>query len=99
MPTGGVLRALHRHLGLPLPRLEEGRCPGGGHRALVARAVFELSDRQYALLTQDHWYRSDRLWARTGEDPGPGFATRFAEVADWYTDHLAGRVGRVPGTR
>jgi nucleoside-diphosphate-sugar epimerase len=100
VPMDEVLLALHHHLGLPSPRI--GEVSAQEHRALVARAMPELSDHQYALLTQDHWYRGDRLWARAGEDPGPGFAARFAEAADWYADQLAGRERerpRAPGAR
>lgn len=68
-----VLGALHRRLGLPVPWDVSPR----EHRALVADAVPELSDHQYALLTQDHWYRSDRLWTRVGEDPGIGLGGTF----------------------
>ncbi|WP_461715562.1 NAD-dependent epimerase/dehydratase family protein [Streptomyces sp. DSM 41036] len=83
-----LLSALGRHLGFPVPR---GDVSPGEHRGLLARAVPELSDHQYALLTQDHWYRADRLWSRIGEDPGPGFEARFAEAAHWYAARLAGR--------
>ncbi|MGY0071869.1 hypothetical protein ACWZEH_35035 (plasmid) [Streptomyces sp. QTS137] len=88
MPMGRVLSALQRHLGLPAPR---GDVSLREHRDQVAHAVPELSDHQYALLTRDHWYRSDRLWARIGEDPEPGFEARFAEAASWYAHHLVGR--------
>ncbi|MER7699607.1 NAD(P)-dependent oxidoreductase [Streptomyces sp. NPDC096095] len=77
-------------LGLPQPRTcaspEE-------HRVLAARGMPELSDHQHALLTQDHWYDSSRIWRRTGVDPGPGFEDRFAQCADWYRRHLADGVG------
>ncbi|GHE92552.1 hypothetical protein GCM10014715_56240 [Streptomyces spiralis] len=98
VPMDEVLLALHHRLGLPFPRV--GEVSVQEHRALVARAVPGLSGHQYALLTQDHWYRGDRLWARVGEDPGPGFAARFAEAAGWYAGRLAGeaRPG-VPGAR
>ncbi|MFE0810125.1 NAD-dependent epimerase/dehydratase family protein [Streptomyces sp. NPDC058794] len=88
VPMDRVLSALQRHLGLPAPRRDVAPLE---HQNQVAHAVPELSDHQYALLTQDHWYRSDRLWSRIGEDPGPGFEARFAEAADWYAHHLAGR--------
>ncbi|MGA5127622.1 NAD-dependent epimerase/dehydratase family protein [Streptomyces pseudogriseolus] len=100
--TDRLLSALQRHLGFPVPR---GDVSPGEHRDLVRHAVPELSDHQYALLTLDHWYRADRLWSRIGEDPGPGFEARFAEAADWYAAHLAGRdrprvrQGAEPGRR
>ncbi|MFF0794365.1 NAD-dependent epimerase/dehydratase family protein [Streptomyces spiralis] len=98
VPMDEVLLALHQCLGVPLPRV--GEVSVREHRALVARAVPELSDHQYALLTRDHWYRGDRLWACAGVDPGPGFAARFAGAAGWYAGRLGGdaRPG-VPGAR
>ncbi|MEQ8144717.1 NAD-dependent epimerase/dehydratase family protein [Streptomyces sp. OP7] len=83
-----LLAAVGRHLGVVVPR---GVVSAGEHRELVRCAVPELSDHQYALLTVDHWYRSDRLWSRVGEGPGPGFEARFVEAARWYAAHLAGR--------
>ncbi|MFB8246305.1 NAD-dependent epimerase/dehydratase family protein [Streptomyces sp. NPDC055952] len=80
-----VLLALHHRLGLPLPR----RVSLPEHRARLARAATHLSDHQYTLLTQDHWYDSDALWARIGEVPELGFEARLAEAARWYTAHLA----------
>ncbi|WP_307823803.1 NAD(P)-dependent oxidoreductase [Streptomyces sp. I5] len=86
--TDRLLSALRRHLGFAVPR---GDVSPGEHRGLLARAVPELSDHQYALLTLDHWYGAERLWSRIGEDPGPGFEARFAEAAHWYAAYLAGR--------
>ncbi|MFI8203569.1 NAD-dependent epimerase/dehydratase family protein [Streptomyces sp. NPDC085937] len=83
-----LLAVLGRHLGVVVPR---GVVSVGEHRELVRRAVPDLSDHQYGLLTVDHWYRADRLWSRIGEGPGPGFEARFAEVARWYAAYLAGR--------
>lgn len=90
-----VLFALHRRLGLRLPRRDMSLQE---HRAQLGRTTTDVSDHQYALLTQDHWYDSDALWQRTGEAPGPGFEARFAEAAHWYAAHLAGRVGEPGGS-
>ncbi|MCT4356216.1 NAD(P)-dependent oxidoreductase [Streptomyces sp. Je 1-79] len=73
-------------LGLPAP----DDVSAAEHRRLTARAVPALSAHQYDLLTQDHWYDSSRILRRTGVEPGPGFAARFPECADWYRKHLAG---------
>ncbi|CAL9392451.1 NAD(P)-dependent oxidoreductase [Streptomyces sp. Tu 3180] len=81
LPLSRLLLALHRVLGLPLP-------PGGispaEHRARLARALPALSDHQYALLTQDHWYDGRKLWERTGEEPGPEFEQQLAGCRAWY---------------
>ncbi|MCX4963673.1 NAD(P)-dependent oxidoreductase [Streptomyces sp. NBC_00654] len=48
-----------------------------------------VSERQFHLLAQDHWYRSDAIWERTGVDPGPGPLAGLAASADWYRALLA----------
>lgn len=73
--------ALHDLLGTPLPTRT---LPPGEHRSRVRTALPALSDHQYALLTQDHWYDAAKLWTRTGRHPGPGLETRLAESRDWY---------------
>lgn len=80
-----LLQVMHRTLGLPLP---EYTMPVAEHRALTARAMPGLSPHQYALLTQDHWYDSTRLWTAIADDPGPGLEHRFAECRAWYMAHL-----------
>ncbi|MET8944888.1 NAD-dependent epimerase/dehydratase family protein [Streptomyces sp. NPDC004542] len=64
------------------------------HRSLVRSAMPELSDHQYALLTEDNWFDTDRVWRRTGLNPGPGFEDRFAACASWYARHLHAGVRR-----
>ncbi|WP_233521472.1 NAD-dependent epimerase/dehydratase family protein [Streptomyces triticagri] len=83
-----VLDALSRTLGLPPgPALTAAE-----HRRRTTEFMPRLSDHQYALLTQDHWYDSSSIWRRTGLDPGPGFEARFAAAAEWYARTLgAGR--------
>ncbi|WKK25785.1 NAD(P)-dependent oxidoreductase [Streptomyces olivoreticuli] len=48
-----------------------------------------LGERQFTLLAQDHWYRSEDIWLRTGHRPGPGPLAWLAGSADWYRSHLA----------
>lgn len=50
-----------------------------------------VSERQFALLAGDHWYRSDAVWAAAGCAPGPAPLVRVAEAAGWYRDHLTAR--------
>ncbi|MFF9815307.1 NAD-dependent epimerase/dehydratase family protein [Streptomyces sp. NPDC014006] len=81
LPFGRLLLALHRVLGLPLP---PGDISPAEHRARIQQAVPGLSDHQYALVTQDHWYDARRLWERSGQRPGPVFEEQFAACRDWY---------------
>lgn len=83
-----LITAVCELLGLPVPTacltLDE-------HRARTRAALPALTEHQFSLLTQDHWYESSRIWALTGVSPGPGFATRLAEAADWYRETSAVR--------
>ncbi|WP_309106055.1 NAD(P)-dependent oxidoreductase [Arthrobacter sp.] len=51
-------------------------------RSLILLLQSGFTSHQAALLSQDHWYESDRLWALTGLNP-PAF-TISAEAALWY---------------
>ncbi|WP_244409272.1 NAD-dependent epimerase/dehydratase family protein [Streptomyces albofaciens] len=51
-----------------------------------------VSERQFALLARDHWYRSDEVWTAAACDPGPGPLARLADSADWYRTHLRARL-------
>ncbi|MEV6741485.1 NAD(P)-dependent oxidoreductase [Streptomyces sp. NPDC051104] len=81
LPFGRLLLALHRVLGLPLP---PGDISPAEHRARIARVMPALTDHQYALVTQDHWYDARKLWERSGQRPGPVFEEQFAACRDWY---------------
>jgi nucleoside-diphosphate-sugar epimerase len=72
---------------LRLPAAQE--VPIGEHRSLVRQLVPDLSDHQYALLTQDCWFDTTRVWQRTGLNPGPGFERRLAACSAWYAKQLA----------
>ncbi|MFC8276713.1 NAD-dependent epimerase/dehydratase family protein [Streptomyces sp. NPDC057271] len=54
-----------------------------------------MSERQFSLLAQDHWYVSEDIWHTTSCPPGPGPLTRLAAAAPWYRAFLAER--RVAG--
>ncbi|GAA2142800.1 hypothetical protein GCM10009760_28370 [Kitasatospora kazusensis] len=76
-----LLTLVSGQLGLPLP---SGDLP---YEQAVARLVASEGAhwaRRLSLLGVDHWYESSRLWQRTGCDPGPGLAGRFADHAPWY---------------
>ncbi|HET6709321.1 NAD-dependent epimerase/dehydratase family protein [Amycolatopsis sp.] len=85
----GLVTAMCELLGLPVPVAD---LPLAEHRARTRVALPSLSDHQYSLLTQDHWYESSRIWDRTGVSPGPGFGRRLAEAADWYRESLGIRL-------
>ncbi|MFI0778062.1 NAD-dependent epimerase/dehydratase family protein [Streptomyces sp. NPDC021212] len=46
----------------------------------LRRVPGKVSERQFALLAQDHWYRSDAVWMASRTDPGPGPVARLAEA-------------------
>ncbi|RPF24785.1 hypothetical protein EDD92_9728 [Streptomyces sp. TLI_185] len=72
-----------------LLRLPEVRqVPLEEHRSPVKSAMPELSDHQYALLTEDNWFDTGRIWRRTGLEPGPGFEDRFTACAARYARQL-----------
>ncbi|MEE1941971.1 NAD-dependent epimerase/dehydratase family protein [Streptomyces sp. TRM 70361] len=84
LSTERLLTAVCSMLSLPEPR----RVPIAEHRARTRRALPGLSEHQYVLLTEDHWYDAGRLWRRTGLKSGPGFDNRFAACAPWYVRQL-----------
>ncbi|MEV8536824.1 NAD-dependent epimerase/dehydratase family protein [Streptomyces sp. NPDC051211] len=47
-----------------------------------------MSERQFALLARDHWYRSEDIWRIADCPPGPGPLARLATAAPWYRQHL-----------
>ncbi|MFF7266249.1 NAD-dependent epimerase/dehydratase family protein [Streptomyces sp. NPDC008159] len=50
-----------------------------------------MSERQFSLLAQDHWYASEEIWRATSCPPGPGPLSRLAAAAPWYRSFLARR--------
>ncbi|MFB6845055.1 NAD-dependent epimerase/dehydratase family protein [Streptomyces sp. NPDC056373] len=50
-----------------------------------------MSERQFSLLAQDHWYASEDIWHTTPCTPGPGPLSRLATAARWYRAFLAER--------
>ncbi|MEX2973754.1 NAD-dependent epimerase/dehydratase family protein [Streptomyces sp. C184] len=54
----------------------------------LRRSPGGVSERQFALLAGDHWYRSDDIW-RIAECPaGPGPLAQLPAAAPWYKAHL-----------
>ncbi|MCP3820211.1 NAD-dependent epimerase/dehydratase family protein [Streptomyces sp. A3M-1-3] len=88
--TGELFDALDR----------QGILPGPAEQWPLDRCLAELranpgamSERQFRLIAEDHWYFSEGVWAETGVPLGPGPLARLAEAAPWYRLHLAGRHG------
>ncbi|MCF6526132.1 NAD(P)-dependent oxidoreductase [Streptomyces sp. JJ36] len=81
-----LLDALAAQDVLPRPRDELTRDEA---HALLRRNPGRVTERQFGLLTDDHWYRATRLWARCGCAPGPGPLARLPRARTWYRDLLA----------
>lgn len=81
----GLYASLRALLRLPMAQ----QVPIGEHRSLVRQLMPDLSDHQYALLTEDYWFDTSRIWQRTGLNPGPGFERRLAACSAWYAKQLA----------
>lgn len=83
--TAELLKALADHGVLPPVPARDWSWP----RCLAALAATEgrVSPRQFALLAQDNWFRSDRIWHLTGTTPGPGPLSRMGTWAHWYREH------------
>ncbi|MEV8069534.1 NAD(P)-dependent oxidoreductase [Streptomyces sp. NPDC085995] len=77
---------LCRGLGVPVPGTD---LPRAAHWELASRLLPQLSPHQHALLTDDHYYDSTRVWDRLGLAPGPGFGAGLAASLSWYREHLA----------
>ncbi|MFI7344263.1 NAD-dependent epimerase/dehydratase family protein [Streptomyces sp. NPDC050085] len=66
--------------------------------AQLRQSPGRVSERQFALLAQDHWYRGSEIWRLADCPPGPGPLARLAAAAPWYRNHLAGRGSSGTGT-
>jgi hypothetical protein len=75
--------AEHRILTLPTTDLPLAEC-----LELLRAAPGAVSERQFRLLAEDNWYRSDEVWRVADCPPGPGPLARLDEAAAWYRAHL-----------
>ena len=66
-------------LGIQLP---EHDLPSTVHRALTRNAIPELTDHQFSLLAEDHWYESNRIWRAL--DIAPDELAGLDEAVSWY---------------
>ncbi|MBV6698894.1 NAD(P)-dependent oxidoreductase [Kitasatospora aureofaciens] len=84
--AGDLLAALARHGVLPAP--EEPGLPWPECLRLLAANPGRVSERQFALVARDHWYRSEEIWQLAACPPGPGPLARLASAAAWYREAL-----------
>jgi len=89
-PRPVTVKALSRvvcgQLGLPLPEYD---LPTQVHRALTRQALPELSDHQFSLLANDHWYESGRIWKKLDIVPERVTTEQLRGAANWYRAQLA----------
>jgi hypothetical protein len=88
--SGDLVAALAAHGLLPAV---SGDLPWDRCLARLRAVPGAVTERQFSLLAQDHWYRSDRVWRTASCHPGPGPLRRLADAAGWYRVHL-GEQGR-----
>jgi nucleoside-diphosphate-sugar epimerase len=66
-------------LGISLP---EHDLPSTVHRALTRNAIPEMTDHQFSLLADDHWYESGRIWRAL--DIAPEELADLDDAVSWY---------------
>ncbi|MDH6129596.1 NAD(P)-dependent oxidoreductase [Kitasatospora sp. GP82] len=93
VPVGELLAELARHGVLPVR--PEADLPWPTCLRLLGETPGRVSERQFSLLAQDHWYRSEEIWDLADCPAGPGLLARLGASAGWYRDHLA--LGGEPG--
>ncbi|MFF4658280.1 NAD-dependent epimerase/dehydratase family protein [Streptomyces sp. NPDC001381] len=71
-----------------LPPLPDADWPLPVCRERLRAAPGRVSERQFTLAAEDHWYLADDLWKLTGRPPGPGPLSRLADSAAWYRARL-----------
>ncbi|MEV4436019.1 NAD(P)-dependent oxidoreductase [Streptomyces sp. NPDC049585] len=64
----------------------------------LATTPGRISPRQFSLLAQDNWFRSDSIWRLAGVAPGPSPLERMGCWAPWYRGHLSRTPLGSPGT-
>ncbi|WP_320784542.1 NAD-dependent epimerase/dehydratase family protein [Streptomyces sp. CRN 30] len=87
--VGDLLTALAGYGVLPEPPARDwpmGRC-----LAELAGTPGRVSERQFRLLAEDHWYDSGEIWRLAGCVPGAGPTAGLADAAPWYRSLLAGK--------
>ncbi|MER7674474.1 NAD(P)-dependent oxidoreductase [Kitasatospora sp. NPDC096128] len=80
--TGDLLAALAGHGILAAPAGPD--LPWADCLRLLAENPGRVSERQFALVARDHWYRSEEIWRLADHPAGPGPLARLAGAAPWY---------------
>ncbi|MFI7676239.1 NAD-dependent epimerase/dehydratase family protein [Actinophytocola sp. NPDC049390] len=73
-------------LGLTLP---EHDLPSDVHRELTRSAIPNMTDHQFSLLAEDHWYESTRIWRTLGITPTELGTAEIDDAVGWYRTLLA----------
>ncbi|MFE4513674.1 NAD-dependent epimerase/dehydratase family protein [Kitasatospora sp. NPDC056783] len=55
---------------------------------MLAANPGRMSERQFALVARDHWYRSEEIWRIANCAAGPGPLARIVAAAPWYREAL-----------
>ncbi|MER6030362.1 NAD-dependent epimerase/dehydratase family protein [Streptomyces sp. NPDC001851] len=80
--VGDLLDALAGHGALP--EVPERHWPLERCLAELSRSPGWVSERQFRLLAEDHWYDSREIWRLADVPPGPGPLAGLAGAAHWY---------------
>ncbi|SOB79885.1 NAD-dependent epimerase/dehydratase family protein [Streptomyces sp. 1331.2] len=80
--SGDLIAALAALGLLPVP--DGPDLPWEECRRLLAAAPGQVSERQFALIARDHWYRSEAVWRLAACPPGPGPLARLPQATAWY---------------
>ncbi len=84
-----VLSLMHKMcapLGLSLP---EHDLPSEVHRELTRNAIPHMTDHQFSLVAEDHWYESSRIWRSLGITPTELAGAEIDDAVGWYRTLLA----------
>ncbi len=73
-------------LGIELPETD---LPSGVHRELTRSAIPQMTDHQFSLLAEDHWYESSRIWRTLGITPAELATEEIDDAVGWYRTLLA----------
>ncbi|MFE4973495.1 NAD-dependent epimerase/dehydratase family protein [Kitasatospora sp. NPDC056651] len=55
---------------------------------MLAANPGRISERQFALVARDHWYRSEEIWKIANCPAGPGPLAGIVDAAPWYREAL-----------
>ncbi|MFI5571962.1 NAD-dependent epimerase/dehydratase family protein [Streptomyces sp. NPDC051740] len=88
--VGDLLRTLARYDVLPAVTAE---LPLKECLERLRAARIPVSERQFALVATDHWYRSDEIWRVAGYSPEPSPLAWVEDAAPWYRSVVGVGVG------